>query len=80
MLASLLWLAVHDRFRGGWEPYPAEGLNLVGVGAVPSFPEGQGPQAVLDDLAATPQRLRMHLHRRSTIITFMSALYIHAQD
>ena len=44
------------------EPYPAEGLNLVGVGAVPGFPEGQGSQAVLNDLTSTPQRLRMHLH------------------
>ena len=56
------WCMAGGGGGGGWEPYPAEGLNLVGVGAVPSFPEGKGSQAVLNDLSSTPQRLRMHLH------------------
>ena len=49
--------------------YLAEGLDLVGVGSVPGLPEGQGAQAVLNHLAATPQRLRMHLHHQTNRIT-----------
>lgn len=66
--------------EGAGRPYLAEGLNLVGVGAIPGFPEGQGLQAVLDDLAATPQCLGMHLHDPATTITSMSPLHIHAED
>lgn len=40
----------------------AEGFGLVGVGREPGLPEGQSSQAVLNQLAARPQALRMHLH------------------
>lgn len=62
MLSSTASMQLGEARRGERALYPAEGLNLVGVGPIPGFPEGQGAQAMLDGLAATPQRLRMHLH------------------
>ena len=47
----------------------AERLNLIGVGGVPGLPEGQTAQTLLDQLAATSQRLSMHLRRtRHTVL------------
>ena len=66
---------------GGVKGYLGEGLNLIGVGSIPGLPEGQGPQALLNQLAATTQCLSMQLHNTPhySTLSFMGTVLLSGQ-